>query len=102
LRLDLQGQQEYRLRLMNISANNSSLRVTLRSAAGVQQWTLVSKDGAKIQDHQHIQESALNQPISVGKTYDFAWTPPATGDYWLEVDDYEDVRLTQALLRVAD
>lgn len=26
----------------------------------------------------------------------------SAGNYWLEVDDYEDVRLTQALLRLQD
>jgi hypothetical protein len=48
------------------------------------QWRAIAKDGAELPPNQATARSAT-QKIGVGETYDFEYTPPAAGDYRLDV-----------------
>lgn len=89
--MELAGIKEYRLRLINITANNAELEISLVNGRELQEWTLIGKDGAALEHSQHRATIADRHPLSVGETFDFAWQPPEPGDYWLEVrrDDGE-------------
>lgn len=69
----LRAGQTYRLRLINMLLA-PRVGVELVAGSAVQQWRLVSKDGATV-------PQALSTPrkarflIGVGETYDFEWTP---------------------------
>jgi FtsP/CotA-like multicopper oxidase with cupredoxin domain len=77
--------QEYRLRIMNIAANNAGFAVWLNSPAGYEQWTPVAQDGADLPESYQVPVMAQRQQVTVGQTFDFLWTPQRPGVYWLEV-----------------
>lgn len=97
---DLQGVRKYRIRLANITANNSELVVKLTSAKESQSWMPVGKDGAQLPEGLKIVEAAEHFPISVGETYDFAWSPESAGTYWLEIRRDNGEWMGQARLNV--
>lgn len=72
--ISLRAGRTYRLRLINMLLA-PRVDVQLVSGSAIQQWRLVSKDGATV-------PPALSAPrrarffIGVGETYDFEWTPP--------------------------
>lgn len=72
--ISLRAGQTYRLRLINMLLA-PRVDVGLVAGSDVQQWRLVSKDGATV-------PPALSTPrrarflIGVGETYDFEWAPP--------------------------
>ena len=66
---------KYRFRLINISPNFNGV-VTLLGDNGPVQWRAVAKDGADLPPAQATARPA-EQPISVGETYDFEYTPAA-------------------------
>jgi FtsP/CotA-like multicopper oxidase with cupredoxin domain len=78
-----------RLRFINLSAHHNTLRAMVRletlgsrspggAAATVQQWSPVAKDGADLPASGRV-ERAARQVVSVGETYDFAYTPQRPG-----------------------
>jgi len=97
---DLQGLRQYRIRLANITANNSEFVVRLTSAEGVESWVPIGKDGAELPSGLQISEEARHMPISVGETYDFSWIPESAGSYWLEVRRSNGEWMGQARLNV--
>jgi hypothetical protein len=48
-------------------------------------WKLLAKDGSDLSTYQQKIKPALNQPISVGQTLDFGFTPDKTGEYLFRV-----------------
>jgi manganese oxidase len=74
----------YRLRLINMTPNNSGLRVSLQAQGSRLQWRAVGKDGAELPPAQALEQVA-DQVVSIGETYDFEFRPTAAGDLRLEV-----------------
>ena len=83
LPMTLKAGTKYRFRLINISPNFNGV-VSLLGANGPVQWRAVAKDGADLPPAQATGRPA-KQPISVGETYDFEYTPTAPADLRLEV-----------------
>ena len=83
--LDLQANKEYRLRIINITANNGGFVVRLTSRVEPEDWIPLAQDGADLPDSYRTPVAATRQFVSVGETFDFAWTPKTPGVYWLEV-----------------
>jgi FtsP/CotA-like multicopper oxidase with cupredoxin domain len=73
-----------RLRLINITANNVALVVSLVSASEAVQWTPLAKDGAAVPPSQST-PCIARQMIGVGETYDFQVIPGAAQNIWLEI-----------------
>lgn len=82
--LRLTAARKYRLRLINISPNQVSMRVRLLQGGRPVQWRLIAKDGADVPASQALMQTA-DQPITVGETYDFELVPDAPGELALEV-----------------
>jgi manganese oxidase len=77
--------EPHRLRLINITATNAGLQVHLLDADGTAtQWLAIAKDGMDLPAHQRVMRPA-RQPVSIGETYDFVFTPPAPGRYLLQM-----------------
>jgi FtsP/CotA-like multicopper oxidase with cupredoxin domain len=91
----------HRFRLINITGNNVGFTVTLTSPDASVEWRAVAKDGADLPPQQREVRLAHRQPVSVGETYDFEWTPTAPGPYWLEVRTNTGAWITQAQVQVA-
>jgi FtsP/CotA-like multicopper oxidase with cupredoxin domain len=75
--------RRHRLRLVNITPDDL-FDVSLHTAAGPAQWTLVAKDGASLPAEAPARPA--RQVIAVGETYDLVVdVPPGRRNYWLEV-----------------
>jgi len=98
LPMTLKAGTKYRFRLINISPNFNGL-VSLLGASGPVQWRAVAKDGADLPPSQATSRLA-EQPISVGETYDFEYTPAAPVNLRLEVRERDWDMLTTQLVRV--
>jgi len=83
LPMTLKAGTKYRFRLINISPNFNGI-VSLLGDNGPVQWRAVAKDGADLPPSQATARPA-KQPISVGETYDFEFTPTAPVNLRLEV-----------------
>ena len=81
--LELEQGKTYRIRIINILANNS-LRVWIKNGDGPAEWTPVAKDGADLPPVRQVAGPAFVR-TNVGETYDFAFTPKDTGSLRLEV-----------------
>ncbi len=81
--LELEQGRTYRLRIINILANNS-LRVWLKNGDGPVDWVPVAKDGADLPAVRQVTGPAFVR-TNVGETYDFAFVPRDTGSLRLEV-----------------
>jgi manganese oxidase len=76
---------KYRLRFINIGTNDSDASVSLLdNKAQPIQWRAAAKDGWTLPAAQAIMRVAT-QPITVGETYDFEFTPDRAGDFTLQV-----------------
>jgi FtsP/CotA-like multicopper oxidase with cupredoxin domain len=71
----------HRLRLINIGAAGV-IRFSLRMDTTLVQWKARAKDGAELPPALRVARAAT-QPVSVGETYDFDFTPPGPGAYEL-------------------
>ena len=71
----------HRLRLINIGAAGI-VRFSLRMDTTLVQWKARAKDGAELPPALRVAQAAT-QPVSVGETYDFDFTPPGPGAYEL-------------------
>jgi len=84
--VDLQTGATYRLRLINITDNESDLHVRLsNSSGGPVQWKVVGKDGAALPPAQ-LKLSEADLGITVGEIYDVEYRADAPGlanlDVW--------------------
>ena len=76
---------KYRLRFINIGTNDSDVSVSLLdNEAQPIQWRAAAKDGWTFPAAQATMRPAI-QPITVGETYDFEFTPDRAGDFTLQV-----------------
>ena len=74
--------QVYRFRLVNITPNDRLVNTSLLLNDHPVKWRAVAKDGADLPPQQATARESV-QPISVGETYDFEFSPDATGAYEL-------------------
>ncbi len=75
--LVLAAGETYRFRLVNITLFNGGARVRLVRDGYPVRWRPLAKDGADLPAHQRTPEFA-DRVVSVGETYDFEWTAPAS------------------------
>ena len=68
----------YRMRFIDILANNSVVINAVQNGKLVE-WTPMAKDGADLASEQSVAAPA-SFTIAPGETYDFAFTPPKTGE----------------------
>ena len=74
----------YRLRFINIHAARAGLRGSLVSDSSLTTWRAVAKDGITLSGEYATQRPSQQQ-VSVGETYDFEFSPRASGDLKIEV-----------------
>jgi FtsP/CotA-like multicopper oxidase with cupredoxin domain len=74
----------YRLRLINITADNANFNVTLSKDGDLVRWRAIAKDGADLPEAQRIEANA-EQILTVGETRDYEVHPIAPGDLKFEV-----------------
>jgi FtsP/CotA-like multicopper oxidase with cupredoxin domain len=76
--MELTTGMTYRLRLINITNNESDLRVRLDSKETPMQWTVIAKDGADLPMVQR-KSSAAEMGVTVGATYDVEYRSDHAG-----------------------
>lgn len=76
--LELRTGKTYRLRLINITNNESDLRVRLDSKEVPAQWTVIAKDGADLPMTQRHAGTA-EMGVTVGTTYDVEYRSERVG-----------------------
>jgi FtsP/CotA-like multicopper oxidase with cupredoxin domain len=77
----------YRLRLINISFGFSMCNTSIIHNGSPVNWKALAKDGADLPLNQQVVKPALNQPVSIGETYDFEFLPDEIGDYLFQIKD---------------
>jgi manganese oxidase len=75
----------YRFRLINITALNPDIEVSLKYNGTPVSWTSIAKDGATLPPVQRITVQAASQPITIGETRDYEFVPAEAGSYVFEV-----------------
>ena len=80
----LQTATPYRLRLINITENESDLRVRLLHHGVPVQWKVIAKDGANLPSAQ-LKVSSADMGITVGETYDVQYQTETPGVVDLEI-----------------
>ena len=75
----------YHFRVVNITAGWADIETSIIHNDKPVNWKPLAKDGADLPSYQRIIRAALNQPISVGQTLDFGFTPGNVGDYLFKV-----------------
>ena len=81
--LDVRVGVPLRLRFINITTGRPGMRMDLFRDSTLVAWRPVAKDGADLPRGRQIERTA-RQPISIGETFDFEFTPTAAGEYRLE------------------
>jgi len=90
----------YRLRLINITALNPDLEVSLMFNGTPVRWTAISKDGATLPTQQKRTLAAASQPITIGETRDYEFQPRLAGSYFFEMYDGTGKLFTSVVLEV--
>jgi len=75
----------YHFRIVNITAGWADIETSIIHNDKPVNWKPLAKDGADLPSYQQIIKPALNQPISVGQTLDFGFTPDKAGEYFFQV-----------------
>ena len=90
--------QTYRFRLINISANNQGMQVSLHDAAGhLATWTVIAKDGADLPASQS-RAGPAQVTITVGETYDVEFSSDKSQDLLLDLLlPAQKIHITQTL-----
>jgi FtsP/CotA-like multicopper oxidase with cupredoxin domain len=83
--MTLRASVRYRFRLINLTADNPGMRVSLLDGNGGVSWRAIAKDGADLPDAQRRTIAAKDLRVSVGETYDFEFTPRQAGQLKLDV-----------------
>jgi FtsP/CotA-like multicopper oxidase with cupredoxin domain len=83
--LHMQVGRTYRLRLINITADNGNFDVTLSSGGKPVTWRAIAKDGADLPEPQRLRSEARRQLLTTGETRDYEFRPESAGDLQLEV-----------------
>ena len=79
---------KYRLRLVNITAIDPLLRVSVEYNDKPVSWKAIAKDGASLPLQQRTILPAI-QVITIGETRDFEWIPRQAGDYIFRIKENE-------------
>jgi FtsP/CotA-like multicopper oxidase with cupredoxin domain len=91
--------QKYRMRFINITPNDAAVAMSLTTEGHPVKWRAVAKDGADLPEQQAVVEDAV-QPISVGETYDYEFTPNKRGLYELRFCSPLGMEVTQVIFAV--
>jgi FtsP/CotA-like multicopper oxidase with cupredoxin domain len=83
--LRMKAGNTYRMRLINITADNANFDVTLSSGGTPVTWRAVAKDGADLPAALASSSPANRQSLTTGETRDFEYRPEKAGDLKLEV-----------------
>lgn len=75
----------YHFRIVNITAGWADIETSIMNNGKPVNWKPLAKDGADLPSYQQIIKPALKQPISVGQTLDFGFTPDRAGEYLFQV-----------------
>jgi FtsP/CotA-like multicopper oxidase with cupredoxin domain len=95
--LVLKAGMRYRLRFINISTNDSDLKVSLLADSKPVQWRAVAKDGWTLPDAQATPRPA-QQGVTVGETRDFEFVAGQPGKLVLEVTmPFLEMKLSQLI-----
>ncbi len=78
--------QTYRIRLINISLNNSTTVLRIMNGARVLTWRALAKDGALLPPARATVQPA-SQIVTVGETRDFEFTPTEPGELKFELEN---------------
>jgi FtsP/CotA-like multicopper oxidase with cupredoxin domain len=89
-----------RLRFINITLGRPSLRVEVRRDTALQSWRALAKDGRELALARQVLRVA-RQTISIGETFDFAFTPSEAGEYRFEAQRANGTLLATLLLRAS-
>jgi FtsP/CotA-like multicopper oxidase with cupredoxin domain len=73
-----------RIRFINITPSNVAFTVQLLARFDPVQWTLAGKDGMHMPAAARKPQPA-RQLVTVGETYDFEFSPAASGPMWMEL-----------------
>jgi FtsP/CotA-like multicopper oxidase with cupredoxin domain len=87
----------YRFRLINITALNPRLAVSVLYRGKPISWRPIAKDGADLPVAQMDMVPAAEQSITIGETRDFQFRPMDRGSYFFEVRDLETEKLVVRL-----
>jgi manganese oxidase len=90
---------KYRLRIINITANNQGPSISLLSGDSPVKWRAIAKDGLDLPPSQAVVKPA-HQPVTVGETHDFEFQPKEAGDLRFEVRDGEGKVVVQMAVQV--
>ena len=82
--MHLRAGTTYRFRLINITADNPGMMVSLLSGDTPLMWRAIAKDGADLPESQRHDAPAV-QRVSVGETYDFEFVRERAGSLTLDV-----------------
>jgi FtsP/CotA-like multicopper oxidase with cupredoxin domain len=82
--VSLRAGTKYRFRFINITPDDSDLRVALLAGTSPVKWRAIAKDGRNLPPAQAREQEAL-QGITVGETYDFEVQPDKPGELTLQV-----------------
>jgi manganese oxidase len=83
--LQMKAGNTYRIRLINITADNANFDVTLSSGGNPVTWRAIAKDGADLPAAQALSSPANRQSLTTGETRDFEFRPETAGDLKLEI-----------------
>jgi FtsP/CotA-like multicopper oxidase with cupredoxin domain len=83
--LRMKAGSTYRLRLINITADNANLDLTIARDGEPVTWRFIAKDGADLPPAQAVESRALRQSLTVGETRDYELRPLAPGNLRLEI-----------------
>jgi FtsP/CotA-like multicopper oxidase with cupredoxin domain len=96
--LVLKAGTHYRFRFINISPNDSDIKVSLLADSKPVAWRAIGKDGWTLPEKLATLRPAL-QPVSVGETYDFEFAPDRPQRLVLEVGGtFLDFKLSQSII----
>jgi len=84
--LMLKAGQRHRLRIINVHSFEVNLSVELKRGAELATWRPLAKDGRDLPAPRRGARKA-SQLVSLGETYDFAFTPAKEGEYALELSN---------------
>jgi manganese oxidase len=90
----------YRFRVINITALGVLFHVSLTLNGVPVIWRKLANDGADLQAQQQGNKPAINQPVSIGQTMDFAFNPSVKGEYLFTVKNKMGKIVATELIRV--
>ena len=98
--IQLKKGHPYRFRFINIKAQGFALVVSINQNEQPVNWRLLAKDGMSLPRNQQLIVPA-QQPIDIGETFDFEFTPANAGVYKLDIFRAKTIYVTQ-LMKVED